>query len=107
MIRLSPCDLPTSAGEDSTWSNPAKLSGKARELAHRSRRALKAEAGQRDPASRSSRESQPDVSDLLAQLARLQHKIHALGLGGLVPWINVLKRQVENRLNSTEKETAR
>jgi hypothetical protein len=34
MIRLSPRDLPGSADQDSTWSNPAKLSRKVRELAY-------------------------------------------------------------------------
>ena len=35
MIRLSPLDLPASGDQESTWSNPAKLSRKVRELANR------------------------------------------------------------------------
>ena len=35
-------DLPEGTSQDSTWSNPAKLSRKVRELAHRSYHALKA-----------------------------------------------------------------
>ena len=107
MIRLSPRDLLGSAEEDSTWSNPAKLSRKVRELAHRSHRALKALLGPHVPASRSSEESSQDLNDLLTQLDRLQRKIHALGLRGLVPWIDALKRQVETRLNCRVKEESR
>ena len=36
------------ASEDSTWSSASKLSGKVRELAHRSHRALKAWTLSRD-----------------------------------------------------------
>ena len=107
MIRLSPRDLPGSADQDSTWSNPAKLSRKVRELAYRSHRALKADAKPQGPVSSSSEESRQELRDLRIQLARLQQKIHALGLGGLVPWIDALKRQVETRLNSVEKEEIR
>jgi hypothetical protein len=104
MIRLSPRDLPASAEQDSTWSNPAKLSRKVRELAHRSHRALKTVARPHVPNSRSSEDSSHELGDLLAQLARLHQKIHAMGLRGLVPWIDALKRQVETRLNSKNQE---
>ena len=87
MIRLSPRDLPGSAGEDSTWSNPAKLSRKVRELAHRSHRALEADATPHVLTSGSSEANRQDLRDLRIQLARLQQKIHALGLRGLIPWI--------------------
>ena len=107
MIRLSPRDLPGSADQDSTWSNPAKLSRKVRELAYRSHRALKADAKPHVPVSRSSDESRQELRDLRIQLARLQQKIHELRLGGLVPWIDALKRQVETRLNNVEKEERR
>jgi hypothetical protein len=104
MIRLSPRDLPGSAEQDSTRSNPAKLSRKVRELAHRSHRALKADTRPHVLASGSSEASHQELRDLRIQLARLQQKIHALGLVGLVPWIDALKRQVETRLNCTEKD---
>ncbi len=42
----------------------------------------------------------------MTQLTRLQEKIHALGLRGLFPWIDTLKRQVETRLNRTESEAS-
>jgi len=106
MIRLSPRDLPESAGQDSTWSNPAKISRKVRELAHRSHRALKSAAPSQVLASSHSEASQ-ELRDLRIQLARLQHKIHALRLGVLVPWIDTLRLQVETRLNSAEKEEPR
>ncbi len=107
MIRLSPRELPGSAGEESTWSNPAKLSRKVRELAHRAHRALKADPRPHVLASSNSEASHQELRDLRIQLARLQQKIRALGLGGLVPWIDALKRLVETRLNITEKEEKR
>jgi hypothetical protein len=107
MIRLSPSDFPRNAGEESTWSNPAKLSGKVRELAHRAHPALKADPRPHVLASRNSEASRQELRDLRIQLARLQQKIRALRLGGLVPWIDALKRLVETRLNITEKEEKR
>jgi hypothetical protein len=107
MIRLSPRDLPESAGQDSTWSNPAKLSRKVRELAHRSHRALKAAAAPHVLTAGIPEASHQELHDVRIQLARLQQKIHALGLAGLVPWIDALERQFETRVNSTEKEELR
>ncbi len=107
MIKISPRDSPESAGQDSTWSNPAKLSRKVRELAHRSHRALKAAATPHVLTSGSSETSHQELHDVRIQLARLQQKIHALGLRGLVPWIDALRRQVETRLNNAEKEEIR
>ncbi len=106
MIRLSPLDLPASGDPDSTWSNPPKLSLKVRELAHRSHRALKVETSPHFPPSQNAPASQLDLRELMTQLTRLQQKIHALGLRGLFPWIDTLKRQVETRLKSTESEAS-
>lgn len=91
MIRLSPCDSPASNDQDSTWSNPAKLSRKLRELAHQSHRALKAEAGSHVLTSDRSEVSRRDLRDLRIHLARLQKTIHAMGLVSLVPWVDALK----------------
>jgi len=104
MIGLSPSDSPASGDDESTWSNPAKLSRKLRELALRSHQALKAEAGPHYPSLPRPAERQQDLNDLLGELARLRQKIHALGLQALVPWIDTLLRQVENRLNMTHRE---
>ena len=108
MIKLSPRDLSGSADQDSSWSNPAKISRKVRELAHRSHQAaLRADAKPHFSIPRSPEESHQELRDLRSQLARLQQKIHTLGLRGLVPWIDALKRTVDTYQTGPEKEEKR
>jgi hypothetical protein len=38
------------------------------------------------------------------QVARLQHKIHARKLDSLIPWVDALKRHVDNRLELARKD---
>jgi hypothetical protein len=84
--------------EDSSWSSASKLGGKVRELAHRSYRALKAPAPQE-----SFNDIGDDYRDLRDQIARLHRKIHERRIGVLIPWIDALKRQVEDRFGSAGK----
>lgn len=107
MTRLSPPDLPGTPDQDSTWSNPAKLSRKVHELAHQSHRALKANTKPHVLAPSGPEDSHQDLRDLRIQLARLQEKIHALRLVVLVPWVDALRRQVEDRLSSADMEGRR
>ena len=85
------------SGQDSTWSNPEKLSRKIRELASRSHRALREGPRPEVAAHRSHTIEQDDLRDLREQVARLQQKIHALRLGLLIPWVDALRRRVEDR----------
>ncbi len=85
--------------DDSTWSNPDKLSRKVRELANRSYRVLKAGTHQDAPSpKREPQDTAENLSDLRAQVAHLHQKIHARRLGVLVPWVDALRLQVEDRL---------
>jgi hypothetical protein len=43
------------------------------------------------------------LADLRNQLARLHQKIHERRLGVLIPWVDALRRQVEDRLGESEK----
>jgi hypothetical protein len=98
---------PEGTRKDSTWSNPAKLSRKVRELAHRSYRALKAGPQPEAPAQTRPEELAEDLRDLCAQVARLQQKIHERRLQPLIPWVDGLRRQVEHRLGNLCKAGAR
>jgi hypothetical protein len=88
-------ELHEDASHSSTWSDAAKLSQKVRELGHRSFRAFKtgSQAGAQDRAV-----STAALHDLRDQVARLQHKIHARKLGALIPWVDALRQQVDDRV---------
>ena len=95
------------ASEGSTWSNAAKLSRKVRELAHRSYHALDA-GTQLDPQNKTrSADTLHDLLDLRDQVARLQQKIHARRLSALIPWVDALRQQVEDRLDNAAKAGTR
>jgi hypothetical protein len=86
--------LQENASQDSTWSSAPKLSSKIRDLAYRSHCTLQAWT-----LSQESRDViGDDLRDLRDQVARLQHKIHARKLDSLIPWVDALKRQVDNRI---------
>jgi hypothetical protein len=104
-VRLQ--ELRADAGQDSTWSNPSKISRKVRELAHRSHRAMKARNQAEALARPGSDDIQEDLRDLRDQVARLQHKIHVLRLGVLIPWVDALRKQVEDRLGNETEAVAR
>jgi hypothetical protein len=95
-IRLD--DLPEGRSQDSTWSNPAKLSRKVRELAHRSYWLLQAHTPPDALAQARPEEIAEDVRDLRAQGARLRHRIHQRRLLALIPWVDALENQVDDRL---------
>ena len=103
MAPAKPQETPETTDLDSTWSNAPKLSRKVRELAHRSFHALKTDS---TPGARP-RPPSPDIvqdlRNLRDQLARLQQKIHARNLGALIPWIDALKQQVDDRLGHVGK----
>ena len=82
------------ANLDSTWSNASKLSSKVRELAHRSHRALKGWT----PSSVSPDDIADDLRELSDQVARLRLKIHERRLEALIPWVDALQHQVNDRL---------
>ena len=103
MATAEPEDTSETTGLDSTWSNAPKLSRKVRELAHRSFHALKTGS---DPLARTqagSTDILQDLRDLRDQLAKLQHKIHARKLEALIPWIDALTQQVDDRLGHAGK----
>jgi hypothetical protein len=107
MTRIRFDDCPEDKSQDSTWTNPAKLSRKVRELAHRSHRALgtgpRPEAlVQADP-----KDAAGDLRDLRDQIARLQQKIHERRLNALIPWVDALDRQVQDRLELARKAGTR
>jgi hypothetical protein len=96
-------NTPAIADTDSTWSNAPKLSRKVRELAHRSFHALNTGPQRVAQAQADSKDVLVDLRDLRDQLARLQHKIHSRKLKALIPWVDALKRQVDDRLADTGK----
>jgi hypothetical protein len=94
-------------GSETTWSDAAKLSRKVREVAHRSYRAL-------NPSTRTDAPVQADPEDVAGvhrdlrdQIARLQRKIHERRLNALIPWVDALRRRVEDRLDLARKAGAR
>jgi hypothetical protein len=93
--------------QDSTWSNAAKLSWKVRDLAHSSYRTLKSSTPPDAPAQARPEELAEDLRDLLAQVARLQQKIHEHRLQYLIPWVDGRRRQVEHRRGSPYEAGAR
>jgi SMC interacting uncharacterized protein involved in chromosome segregation len=96
MTNAQPQELHEDLSEGSSWSSASKLSRKVRELAHRSYRALKADAQSQDGFT----DIQQDLRDLRDQVARLQQKIHARQLSALIPWVDALRQQVEARLDN-------
>ena len=46
-----------------------------------------------------------DLNELRSQVARLQQKIHDRRLGVLIPWVDALRRQLEDRLGSSGSAT--
>jgi hypothetical protein len=84
--------------EESSWSSASKLSRKVRELAHRSYHALHPSAGVGSATHAGQADIAEDLQDLCDQVARLQEKIHSRGLGALIPWVDALRRQVEDGL---------
>jgi hypothetical protein len=89
--------------QESTWSNPAKISRKVRELAHQSHRALKTVARPHVLAPKEFQDRPVDLYELRNQVARLQQTIHARRLGVLVPWVDALRQRIEDLLASAEK----
>jgi hypothetical protein len=100
-------DLRGDAGQDSTWSKPAKLSCKVRELAHPSHRVLRGRTRPAAVARPGSDNIQGDLRDLRDQIARLQRKVFAPRIGALVPWVDALGKQVEKRLYNEVEAGAR
>ena len=100
MPNTQPEEWHDDTSDDSTWSNAPKLSRKVRELAHRSYRMLKSGKQSDAPSPASPGDIAEDLRDLRDQVARLQQKIHARRLEGLVPWVDALRRQVEDRLGN-------
>ena len=100
MPNTQPDELHDDTSDDSTWSNAPKLSRKVRELAHRSYRVLKAGKQPDAPAPASPEDIAEDLRDLRDQVARLHRKIHERRLEGLVPWVDALRQQVEDRLGN-------
>ncbi len=103
MARAEPDDTREPTDLDSTWSNASKLSRKVRELAHRSFHALKPGSDPVAQVRANSTDIVQDLRDLRDQLARLQHKIHARKLSALIPWVDALKQQVDDRLGDAGK----
>jgi hypothetical protein len=107
MTNTQPQELHEDAAQDSTWSNAPTLSRKVRELAHRSYLALKAGTPPNSLTKAGSEDIVDDLRDLRDQVARLQQKIHARRLGALIPWVDALSQQVEDRLGDAEKAEER
>jgi hypothetical protein len=104
MTHIQSQDLQEGMGQDSTWSNPAKLSRKVRELAHRSYRALRTGPRADAPAPARPEDIAEDLRDLRDQVARLRRKIHERRLQPLIPWVDALSHQVEDRLATRERQ---
>ncbi len=101
---MSSADLentPESLAQDSTWSSAPKLSRKVRELAQRSFHALRFRSllGSFNRA-----RSIEDLQDLRDQVVLLQQKIQSRNLEALIPWVDALRRQVDDRLDHARKE---
>jgi hypothetical protein len=100
-------DCLAETGSESTWSDAAKLSRKVREVAHRSYRALNPSTRTDAPAQARPEDLAEDLRDLCAQVARLQRKIHERRLNALIPWVDALRRRVEDRLELARKAETR
>jgi hypothetical protein len=98
MTSTLPQEKPETTDGDSTWSNAPKLSRKVRELAHRSYHALKSGPQPVAQSPAASCDVLDDLRNLRDQVARLQRKIYARDLEPLMPWVDALKRQINDRL---------
>jgi hypothetical protein len=96
-------NAPETVGVDSSWSSAPKLSRKVRELADRSYHALNSGPQLVAETTARSQDVLQDLRDLRDQVAWLQHKIHDRKLDSLIPWVDALKRQVDNRLGDARK----
>jgi hypothetical protein len=85
--------------QDSTWSNPEKLSRKVRELVSRSHRALRERTRPAAVAPPSHEVARDDLRDLREQVSQLQQKIRTLQLVPLIPWVDALRRRVEEQFD--------
>jgi hypothetical protein len=94
---------PQTVSVDSSWSNASKLSRKVRELAHRSFHAIHSDSQPVAQTQPRSKDILQDLRDLRDQVAWLQHKIHARKLDSLIPWVDALRRQVDNRFGDARK----
>jgi hypothetical protein len=65
-------NLPASVDQDSTWSNPSKISRKVRELAYQSHRALKAASQPHVLVPTEAQDSPADLHELRSHVVRLQ-----------------------------------
>jgi hypothetical protein len=101
MSSADPQNMPESSAMDSTWSSAPKLSRKVRELSQRAFHALRFRSllGSLNGA-----RSTEDLEDLRDQVALLQRKIHGRDLEALIPWVDALRRQVDDRLDLARKE---
>jgi hypothetical protein len=107
MRSVQPQDWSQGTSQESTWSNADKLSRKVRELAHRSYSALKAGTQPYPQNQARSADILHDLLDLRDQVARLQQKIHARRLSAVIPWVDALRQQVEDRLVNALKSGTR
>jgi len=96
-------NTPQPMGLDSSWSSAPKLSRKVRELAHRSFHAIHSGSQPIAEIQAPSNDVLQDLLELRDQVAWLQHKIHARKLDSLIPWVDALRRQVDNRLGDAGK----
>jgi hypothetical protein len=96
-------DAPQTVGVDSSWSSASKLSRKVRELAHRSFHAQNLIPQTLAQTQARSKEILHNMRDLRDQVAWLHHKIHARKLDSLIPWVDALRRQVDDRLGNSGK----
>jgi hypothetical protein len=98
---------PAATDSDSTWSDAGKLSRKVRELADRSYRLLKTSPRTEGPVQAGPEDAAADHQDLRDQIDHLHRKIHERRLSALIPWIDALHRQVQDRLDVARKAGAR
>ena len=100
MSSADPQNTSESSALESSWSSAPKLSRKVRELAHRSFHALRFRSllGSLNRA-----RSIEDLQDLRDQLVLLQRKIKGRNLEALIPWVDELRRQVDDRLDHERK----
>jgi hypothetical protein len=103
MTETHPQALQENENQDSSWSSASNLSRKVRELAHRSHRALRAGKQPDGMARAGAGDLVEDLGDLRDQVARLQDKIHRRRLQHLIPWVDALSKQVEDRLATRER----
>lgn len=98
MTKTYPRESHEDTNHDSSWSEAPKLSRKVRELAHRSFHAIKTGPGPLLQTEGRSRDVLDDLREVRDEVARLQQKIHERRLDALIPWIDALRRQLDDRL---------